>query len=361
MSNQTPSLLQQANSAIERGNSAEARRLLLQAVEQNPQNYRAWQMLAQVTTSPKAAQEYQQRAADLRTANRPVPAPVQSAPQETIKKTVVPTAVPPKAIPPASRPQRKKPNALFMAIGAGILVALCLAGVMFGGSLLSAGARDDGTAVAANAPNQALDPNGTPAPNDFIAENMNALGAWVRGETPVPTATFTPIPTNTLPPTPTLAPTSTATPTPLPTPTVIPTFVSEQNQTNGRPAIVADGERWIDVNLSNQTLVAYEGDTAVFDTFISSGLSQWPTVVGQFRTYMKYETQTMNGYLLGYDYYIQDVPYVMYFFEDYAIHGAYWHNNFGTPMSHGCVNVEPTEAGWLFGWAPTGTVVNVHY
>lgn len=360
MSKQAPSLLQQANNAIERGNPAEARRLLLQAVDQNPQNYRAWQMLAQVTTSPKAAQEYQQRAAALRTANHSVPPPLQLSPQQPVAATVAP-----KVIPPAPRPTRKKPNALFIAIGAGILVALCLAGVMFGGSLLPAGASDNDTAVAAipNAPfnNQPVDPNGTPVPGNFITANINALGAWVRGETPVPTATFTPIPTNTLPPTPTLAPTSTATPTPLPTPTVIPTFVSEQNQTNGRPAIVADGERWIDVNLSNQTLVAYEGDTAVFNTFISSGLSQWPTVVGQFRTYMKYETQTMNGYLLGYDYYIQDVPYVMYFYEDYAIHGAYWHNNFGMPMSHGCVNVEPAEAGWLYGWAPTGTVVNIHY
>jgi lipoprotein-anchoring transpeptidase ErfK/SrfK len=69
----------------------------------------------------------------------------------------------------------------------------------------------------------------------------------------------------------------------------------------------------------------------------------------------------MNGYLLGYDYYLEGVPYVMYFYRDYAIHGTYWHNNFGTPMSHGCVNVNTPDAGWLFNWAPVGTVVNVHH
>ena len=68
----------------------------------------------------------------------------------------------------------------------------------------------------------------------------------------------------------------------------------------------------------------------------------------------------MNGYLLGYDYYLEDVPYVMYFYGDYAIHGTYWHSNFGYPMSHGCVNTSPWDASWLFSWAPLGTTVNIH-
>ena len=75
---------------------------------------------------------------------------------------------------------------------------------------------------------------------------------------------------------------------------------------------------------------------------------------------MKYESQDMTGYHLGYNYELEDVPHVMYFFEDYALHGAYWHNNFGVPMSHGCVNVNPVDAGWLFNWAPIGTTVNIH-
>jgi lipoprotein-anchoring transpeptidase ErfK/SrfK len=121
------------------------------------------------------------------------------------------------------------------------------------------------------------------------------------------------------------------------------------------------GERWIDVNLTTQTLVAYEGDTPVLNSLVSSGMWQFPTVTGQFHTYMKLETQNMSGYHLGYNYYLEDVPYVMYFYEDYALHGAYWHNNFGTPMSHGCVNMNIADAGWIFDWAPLGTLVNVHY
>lgn len=120
-------------------------------------------------------------------------------------------------------------------------------------------------------------------------------------------------------------------------------------------------ERWIDVNLSTQTLVAYEGTTPVFTTLISSGLPQYATVVGEFRIWLRYESQDMNGYAIGYDYYTPDVPYVQYFYKGFAIHGAYWHNNFGTPMSHGCVNVTPADAAWLYNFATNGTWVKVHY
>jgi lipoprotein-anchoring transpeptidase ErfK/SrfK len=90
----------------------------------------------------------------------------------------------------------------------------------------------------------------------------------------------------------------------------------------------------------------------VFETLVSSGLPQWPTVTGEYRTYMKYESQTMNGYLWAMTTFCR-IPYVMYFYEDYAIHGTYWHSSFGTPMSHGCVNVSTPDAGWLFNWAPS--------
>ncbi|KAA3662064.1 MAG: L,D-transpeptidase, partial [Chloroflexi bacterium] len=155
--------------------------------------------------------------------------------------------------------------------------------------------------------------------------------------------------------------TPTPSPTPTPTPTIQPTFISPDYNAGERPFGVSNNERWIDVNLTTQTVIAYEGDTAVFNALVSSGTWEYPTVTGQFRIWLRYESQTMNGALLGYDYYLENVPYVMYFFEDYAIHGAYWHNNFGTPMSHGCVNVHPTDAGWLYNWASMGTLVNVHY
>lgn len=119
--------------------------------------------------------------------------------------------------------------------------------------------------------------------------------------------------------------------------------------------------RWIDVNLSNQLLTAYEGTTPVLTTYISSGRWAYPTVTGQFRVWLRYESQNMSGYRLGFDYYLPNVPYVMYFYRDYAIHGTYWHNNFGTPMSHGCVNMTIDQARWLYYWSDYGTLVNVHY
>ncbi len=121
------------------------------------------------------------------------------------------------------------------------------------------------------------------------------------------------------------------------------------------------GERWIDVNLTTQRMTAYEERQPVYSTAISSGL--WPhiTVTGLFKIYLRYQSQTMNGYRLGYDYYLTNVPYVMYFYRDYAIHGTYWHNNFGNPMSHGCVNTPTPDAQWLYNWSDYGTPVNVHY
>jgi LysM repeat protein len=124
---------------------------------------------------------------------------------------------------------------------------------------------------------------------------------------------------------------------------------------------VSYGNRWIDVNLTNQSLTAYENNTAVYHATISSGRHPYLTVTGQFQIYLRYQAQDMNGYRLGYDYYLPNVPHVQYFYRDFAIHGTYWHNNFGTPMSHGCVNMTPADAQWIFNWSAYGTVVNVHY
>jgi lipoprotein-anchoring transpeptidase ErfK/SrfK len=90
---------------------------------------------------------------------------------------------------------------------------------------------------------------------------------------------------------------------------------------------------------------------------VSTGLPGTPTVVGQFRIYVKYESTLMTGD----DYYLPNVPYTMYFYKGYGLHGTYWHNNFGRPMSHGCVNLPTPEAEWLYGFASVGTLVNIHY
>jgi lipoprotein-anchoring transpeptidase ErfK/SrfK len=118
----------------------------------------------------------------------------------------------------------------------------------------------------------------------------------------------------------------------------------------------ADGEHWIDVNLSQQRLYAYAGDTLMNSFIVSTGTWQTPTVTGKFKIWIKVRSQAMTGP----GYYLPDVPYVMYFYKDYGLHGTYWHNNFGTPMSHGCVNLTIPDAEWLYNFASVGTVVNVH-
>jgi lipoprotein-anchoring transpeptidase ErfK/SrfK len=124
---------------------------------------------------------------------------------------------------------------------------------------------------------------------------------------------------------------------------------------------VPKGTRWIDINLSTQRLTAFEGNVPVFSAVVSTGIRAYPTVVGQFKIYTRYASQTMDGRRLGFDYYLPNVPYVMYFYGNYAIHGTYWHTNFGTPMSHGCVNMRTPDAEWLYSWSSIGTPVNVHY
>lgn len=124
------------------------------------------------------------------------------------------------------------------------------------------------------------------------------------------------------------------------------------------PAItVGDGVRWIDVDLTNQMVHAYEGDTIVNSFVVSTGTWLTPTITGKHKIYVKVRMQDMSGP----GYYLRDVPWVMFFSGDYGLHGTYWHNNFGTPMSRGCVNLTIDDAAWLFSWASVGTVVNVHY
>ncbi len=133
-----------------------------------------------------------------------------------------------------------------------------------------------------------------------------------------------------------------------------PPAVSAASSTGAVPAPAGGGKRFL-VDLSEQTLYAFEGDTLVRSTLISSG--QWPTVTvtGTFYIYLRYSSQRMRG--PGYD--LPGVPYVMYFYKGYALHGTYWHNNFGVPMSHGCINMPTPEAEWAFNWAAIGTPVTV--
>lgn len=107
------------------------------------------------------------------------------------------------------------------------------------------------------------------------------------------------------------------------------------------------GEKWIEVNVTTQQVTGWEGDKPVMSFVVSTGLPQTPTILGKFNIYWKLESTLMTGP----GYYLPEVPYTMYFYKGYALHGTYWHNNFGQPMSHGCVNLQTDNAKQLFEWA----------
>jgi hypothetical protein len=121
------------------------------------------------------------------------------------------------------------------------------------------------------------------------------------------------------------------------------------------PEKLGEKEKWIDVNLHRQTLVAFEGATPVFATIFSSGRNEHETSPGSFRIKAKHISATMDGDPdadLSSDgpYSIEDVPYIQYFNAGYALHGAFWHASFGSVKSHGCVNLAPWDARALFSW-----------
>ena len=122
------------------------------------------------------------------------------------------------------------------------------------------------------------------------------------------------------------------------------------------------GERWIEVNLSMQYLIAWEGDVPVAETYVSTGREGFETPAGTFYVQRKLETDLMTGTIGGEYYNVPDVPSVQYFTEGgHAIHGAYWHSNFGAVMSHGCINLPLDFAYWLYGWSTVGTRIEIHY
>lgn len=203
---------------------------------------------------------------------------------------------------------------------------------------------------------QAVEKSGPLAGDRFPKPSLTPTATNTPTITPTPTATATPTNTPTATPTntPTSTPTRTATPTFTPTSTA--TRVPTKATQNQIPSNVGSDEKWIDIDLSEQRLYAYVGDQMIASFLVSTGTWQHPTPVGQFNVWIKMRYCDMSGP----GYYLPDVPYTMYFYGDYGIHGTYWHNNFGTPMSHGCVNMVTEEAGWLYNWSYVGILVNVH-
>lgn len=134
---------------------------------------------------------------------------------------------------------------------------------------------------------------------------------------------------------------------------------------NAQNAILTT-DKLITVDIGSQLLRAWQNGQIVHETKVSTGMYLTPTVKGSFKIRTKVPMQDMRGpspykqyYPTG-KYLVKNVPHVMYFYQAYAIHGAYWHNNFGRPASHGCVNVPLVSAEWLFNWADIGTRVEVY-
>ncbi|WP_295839311.1 L,D-transpeptidase family protein [uncultured Microbacterium sp.] len=145
-------------------------------------------------------------------------------------------------------------------------------------------------------------------------------------------------------------------------------FAAQLAEGNGRYALpvtetpfdTTKTERRIDVNLSTQTTTLWQNGEVYRTYTISSGAGDHATHTGNFRIGWKTAMQDM-GCVPGYDYCTKDVPWVAYFNGDEGFHGTYWHNNFGTPMSHGCINMTIPQAKELYDWAYRGTEVSVHY
>lgn len=141
---------------------------------------------------------------------------------------------------------------------------------------------------------------------------------------------------------------------------VLPAFAWKTNlasQGNTAPELLVARQqragRWIEIDLSSQQLTAWNGKKRVRSFTISTGKQRTPTPTGNFAVQSKHSSTRMRG--RGYD--VPNVPYVMYYSGGYALHGAYWHNRFGTPVSHGCVNLRTGSARWLYNWASVGTPI----
>ena len=342
--NQNPeALIAQAKQAVLRGDRASAKALAEQALEQNPRSVSALLILAGVSDA-QAGVAYLKQALELDPGNQTARQGMLWAARE-LRKTHAAgwTTEKPQAPQPRFTPldnfRRRKPGLLtaLLLVAVGLLVYALYAVGGFSPRVVTAG-RQFALYESTSLVKPSLTPTITPTPT----------------QTPTPTPTLTPTPT----PTSTSTPTSTPTPSPTEVPEVIITYVPEEELPTEvwQPPEEPEGTRWIDVDLGNQMLYAYVDNTAVASFLVSTGLPNTPTPTGRFYVWVKLLFDDMRGP----GYYLPDVPYTMYFYEGYGIHGTYWHSNFGNPMSHGCINMETGDAGWLFNWAYVGILVNIH-
>lgn len=313
--------LRAAHVALARGDKAEARRHARLAAKLLPTMEEPWLYLA-ATADTKAGLAYLARALEINPRSKPAKKAIRwmirRLPSGERKKALRAANLPSIQLLPLEVLSPRRLFSLRVAVP-GLLLAAAI-GAWLGGQ-----------------PADALEPQ----------TSVGSVAKATYTHTPTPT----PTPTNT--PTPTPTPTQTFTPSPTASPTKRPSFSWTYSED---PRELADEGRWIDVDLSEQTVTAYDGVEPIRNFIVSTGTAQHPTVQGQFRVWTKLASTPMAGP----GYYLPGVPWTMYFYRGYALHGTYWHSNFGTPMSHGCVNLTIPEAEWLYNFASVGTLVNVH-
>jgi len=397
---QAQKALQNAREALRSGDRSAARQWAEQAAKLAPQLEDPWLILASVA-SPRASVSFIERALEI---NPDSPRAHKGMKWAMARLQQVPPAqnTPGMSKPPAGivQPKKKKSGttppktarklvfpALLLALGCIVVIAAvwmasatpALASILNGTPEVSQPISEMAhpqvwARVEIAKPATASEPEPEPALVAAVEPALAAPTATLLPPTleaevvqvpaePTVTATL-PAPTSMSEPEPTLAPVATSTPagslvmsvvedTPVPTPNPINNTVPTGNV---QPP-VGNGVRWIEVNLSEQRTYAWEGNVLVNSFVVSTGTWATPTVVGTFQIWNKTRIQTMSG--PGYS--LPNVPFVMYFYKDYGFHGTYWHNNFGTPMSHGCVNLTIPDSEWLYNWASVGTTVKVHY
>lgn len=307
-------LLNLGRSTAEAGYWAAARHYFVRVLRIDPDNEEALLWQAGLADDPRESIAYLQQVLKNNPSNKRAQAGLEWARQRLHKPQLIEGA----------QPRRSARFRLWPALVIGLLL-LCAVGGAFG-------IKNNETLHAIIFP-----PTSTPT------------ATLTPTQTPTLTLTATPITTSTPTVTPTVTPTRTTTPTPTATNTLAP---SPSPTCTSLPTAIlpapqpARGEKWIEVNLSTQTLIAYEGEAEVFRALVSTGAARTPTVTGRFRIYHKLLSQTM----VGPGYVQPNVPYVMYFYGAYSLHGTYWHNDFGRPRSHGCVNLRVQDAKWLFEW-----------
>jgi lipoprotein-anchoring transpeptidase ErfK/SrfK len=334
----TGQMLADAKKALRRGDRRLARQLAQRIVAENPDHLEGWLLLAGLS-SAKASLVFLEKAQDLAPQDLQVKEALAWAQHRIQKESAsidperthkIKTAQPGKSLsisPPVSVETRRPVWACFF------VVLLLLSLIFVGFDVIPFGFA------------QSIEKSGPISQEGFSKPTLTSTA------THTPTATSTPTATPTSTPTPTRTPTQTPTPTSTPTPTLIPTKIGQPLQ----PGDIPEGTRWIEIVLSEQRLYAFEGQEVVRSFIISTGKPQTPTLVGRFNVYAKLRYTDMRGP----GYYLRNVPYTMYYDRGYGIHGTYWHNNFGTPTSHGCTNMRTEDAGWLYDWAYVGILVNI--